>query len=157
MADNNAAFYNAIRYDRPRPDHAGTPYFPSRRGVANPVDTTRDGRGNTDLIIYLIYQWGTLLVLSYHILLAIGFCLAEMNEEDNMHFDVLTLIAQAARDCEIRAKDVMYAVTWANRPVRPRLRINGRVIAMGMAYYCRVGHPCSDFHELFFNGRMYVL
>ena len=33
-------------------------------------------------------------------LLAIGFCIAEMNEWDNMDFDVLTFIAQAARDCE---------------------------------------------------------
>ena len=28
---------------------------------------------------------------------------------------------------------------------------------MGMAYYRRVGRPCNGFHELFFNGLMYVL
>ena len=28
---------------------------------------------------------------------------------------------------------------------------------MGMAYYRRVRCPCNGFHELFFNGLMYVL
>ena len=157
MANNNFDFYNVIRYNCPQPDYAGTPYFPSRHGVTNLVDATRNGRGNTNLIIFLIYQWGTLLVLSFQALLVIRFCLVEMNEEDNMYFDVLTFIAQAARDCEIRAKDVMSAVTEVNRPARLKLRLNGRIIAMGMAYYHRVGRPCSGFHELFFNGLMYVL
>ena len=157
MANNISDFYNAIRYNCPRPEFAGTPYFPSRRGTANLVDEDRDGRGTTDLIIYLIYQWGNLLVSSYQMLLAIGFCIVEMNERDNMEFNVLTFIAQAARDCEIRAKDVMSVVNELLRPANPKLRLNGRIIAMGMAYYNRVGRPCNGFHELFFNGLMYVL
>ena len=75
-----------------------------------------------------------LLVLSYQTLLAIGFCLAEMGKEDNMHPEVLVFILQAARDCVVRAKDVMYAVTEANQPTRLRLRLDGRIIAMGMGY-----------------------
>ena len=87
MAHNIAAFYNAINYNHPRPDFTGTPYFLSllsilnRRGTGNVVDKDRDGRGTTDLIIYSIYQWGDLLVSSYKLLFAIGFCLAEMNEQ----------------------------------------------------------------------------
>ena len=157
MANNNTDVYNAIRYNHPQPDFAGTPYFPSRRGTTNLVDKTRDGRGTTDLIIYSIYQWGTLLISSYQALLAIGFCLAKMNDQDNMDSDVLTVIAQMARDCEIRAKDVMSVVNESLRPAKPKLRLNGRIIAMGMAYYNRVGRPCNGFHELFFNGLMYVL
>ena len=37
------------------------------------------------------------------------------------------------------------------------LRISGKIIAMGMGYYRRGGRPCNGFHELFFNGLMYVL
>ena len=94
-----AAFYNVINYNQPRPDFEGTPYFPSlqrvpnRCGTRNVVDKDRIGRGTTDLIIYSIYQWGDLLVSSYKLLLAIGFCLAEMNERDNMAYNVLTFIA----------------------------------------------------------------
>ena len=96
--------------------------------------------------------------MSYQTLLAIGFCLAEMNDQDNMHFDVLTfIIAQATRDCEIRAKDIVSVVNEAHRPARPKLRLNNQITVMGMAYYCRVGRPSSGFLELFFNGLMYVL
>ena len=85
------------------------------------------------------------------------FCIAEMNKRDNMDCEVLTFITQAARDCEIRAKDVMSVVNESLRPLNPKLRLSSRIIAMGMAYYCRVGRPCNGFHELFFNRLMYVL
>ena len=83
-----------------------------------------------------------------------------MNEEDNMHYDVLMFIGQAARDCEIRAKDVMAEVKEEFRlPNQPnlKLRLNGKIIAMGMSHYRGHGNPCNGFHELFFNGLMFVL
>ena len=127
------------------------------QAITHPVDRTRDISSNTDLIIYSIFQWGAILVSSYQALCAIGFCLAEMHEEDNMDYKVLAFILQAARDCAIRAKDVMDAVTEVNHPPRPKLRINWSIIAMAMGYYPRVGQPCSGYHELFFNGLLYVL
>ena len=51
----------------------------------------------------------------------------------------------------------MSVVNESLRPPNPKLRLSGRIIAMGMAYYCSVGCPCNGFHELFFNRLMYVL
>ena len=156
-----AAFYDAINFNRPRPDHEGTPYFPSaqedQNGSTYAVDRDRDSKGVTEQIIYLIYKWGDILLSSYKTLLTIGFCLVEMDDQDDMTYEVLKFIPQAARDCAIRAKDVMEAVSDKLKFPNPKLRLNGKEIAMGMSHYCRHGSPCNGFHELFFNGVMFVL
>ena len=74
-----------------------------------------------------------------------------------MAYEVLKFIPQAARDCSIRAKDVMEAVSDKLKFPNPKLRLNGKEIAMGMSHYRRHGQPCNGFHELFFNGVMFVL
>ena len=106
-----AAFYNAINYKLPKPNHEGTPYFPSapedQRGSSYIIDRDRDTKCMTKNIIYTIYKWGDILVLSYKTLLVIGFLLAEMDEQDHMSGEVAAFVPQAARDCVIRAKDVM--------------------------------------------------
>ena len=162
MAANEiAAFNDAIDFNRPNADHEGSPYFPSaqegQNGSAHVVDRNREARGVTENIIYSIYEWGDILVSSYKTLLAIGFCLVEMDERDSMTFEVLSFVTQAARDCAIRAKDVMGAVHGDLQIPNPRLRISGKVIAMGMGHYRRHGRPCNGFHELFFNGLVQVL
>ena len=131
MAANDfTAFYDAINFNLPNPGDEGSPYFPSaqegQNGSAHIVDRDREAKGVTEHIIYSIYKWGDLLVSSYKTLLAIGFCLVEMDERDNMTFEVLSFIPQAARDCAIRAKDVMEAVRGEERPSNPRLRLSGK-------------------------------
>ena len=74
-----------------------------------------------------------------------------------MAYNVLAFISQAARDCKIRAKDVTGEVRQSLRFPNPTLRLSGKIIAMGMGYYCRVRCLCNGFHKLFFNGLMYVL
>ena len=80
-----------------------------------------------------------------------------MDGQDNMAYNVLAFIPQAARDCEIRAKDVMGNVKESLQLRDPKLRLSGKIIAMGTSHYRRIGHPCNGFHELFFNGLMFVL
>ena len=78
-----ATFYDAIDFNRPRPDHEGIPYFPSaeedQNGSTYIVDRDRDAKGVTEQIIYSIYKWGDIIVSSYKILLAVGFCLADVD------------------------------------------------------------------------------
>ena len=156
-----AAFYNAINYKLPKPDHEGTPYFPSAQedqsGSSHIVNRDRDAKGLTKSIIYTVYKWGDILVSSYKTLLVMGFCLAEMDERDHMTYEVLAFIPQAARDCVIRAKDVMGKVSEELQFPKTKLRLSGKIIAMGMSHYCGHGSPCNGFHELFFNGLMFVL
>ena len=51
----------------------------------------------------------------------------------------------------------MGEVSAALRFPNPKLRLSGKIIAMGMNHYRKIGHPCNGFHELFFNGLMFVL
>ena len=131
-------------------ENQGTRYFPSRHGnntySNNQIDGTRNNGGGSDLIIFSIFHWGLFLVSSYSSLLAIRFNLAAMQDDDNMAYRVLAFISQAAKDCVTKAKTIMAAVTEVDQPPRPKLRINGSIIVMGMGYYRRVRCPCSRFH-----------
>ena len=94
---------------------------------------------------------------SYSLLLTIGFSLTDMQDDDNMAYKVLASISQAARDCVTREKTIMTSVTEVDQLVRPKLRLSGNIIAMGMGYYHRVRPPCSGYQKLFFNRLLYVL
>ena len=90
------------------------------------------------------------------LLLAIaGFSLASINDVNDMTYEVLIFITQAARDCTIRAKDVMMNARGVQIPVNPVLEQKHNCTGHGLLY-CRVGHPCNGgYHELFFNGLLY--
>ena len=71
---------------------------------------------------------------------------------------MLNFIAQAAKDCTIRAKDVVMNTSGAEIPVNPVFELSGSIIAMGMGHYRRVEDcPCNRYDELFFNGLLYFL
>ena len=114
MANNNIRLYNAIWYNCPPAENQGTPYFPNRHGngtqITQPIEGTRNIRGNADLIIFSIFHWGAFLLSSYLLLLAIGSNLAHMHDNDNMDYKVLVFISQAARDCVTRAKMILKQV-----------------------------------------------
>ena len=74
-----------------------------------------------------------------------------------MTYEVLAFVPQVARDCVIRAKDVIGAVSEELQFPNPKLRFSGKIIAMGMSHYRGHGSSCNGFHELFFNGLMFVL
>ena len=41
---------------------------------------------------------------------------------------------------------------------KPVLQLDGKMITMAMGYYHKkTGHPCNRYHELFYNGLLYIL
>ena len=67
------------------------------------------------------------------------FGLSSINNKDDMIFEVLNFVTKAAKDCMIRAKDVMMNVSAEQRPTKPVLHLDRRVIAMGMGGVLRAG------------------
>ena len=78
---------------------------------------------------------GTNHSLVAFLLLAIRFGFSSIKDVDNMIFKVLSFITTAARDCMIRAKDVMMNVNTEQQPANSVLELDRRVIALAMGYY----------------------
>ena len=118
MSIYNSLFYKSLEFDPPSAQ--GIPYFES--GVTGKVQVgpriNREMRSKTEmeLVIYLVYRWGTITVLSFPALIAIRHELSTINNGDNIIFEVLSFITQATRDCVIRAKQVMMNGSAEQRP-----------------------------------------
>ena len=75
-----------------------------------------------------------------------------------MIFAVLSIITQATSDCVIRAKHVTMNASEEQCPAsKPVHQLDGKMIAMAMGYYCKVVCPFNGYHELFYNGLLYIL
>ena len=109
-----------------------------------------------DIIYFLNQLPDPIEVSRYSTLLSFGMGLAAIDRTEEAPSKESSLfVLYAARDCAIRATDILRQEGIA--PSNPYLCFCGDIIAAGMAEYWQKGSKCQGYHELFFNGGLFVV
>ena len=156
---NNNQLYQRLHFDAKKLE--GTLYFETSSPNHSPsINSGRESKNRANLVIYSIYNWRYIDLLSLHnLLVSIGLSLASsLDNEGDLLSGAVSFIEKVAKDCVIRAKEMMMNVNEQYRSVVPHvLSLQGSIFTMAMAYYQSVGCPCRGYHELFFNRILYIL
>ena len=133
------------------------PYFKSNQHKSVPiVGQSKPSKKKIYNIMHTLNEMTELIeVTSYPTLLHFGMGLATVNTTVLPSDEASLFVLSAARDCVIRATDVLRQIGIA--PKNPNIKFRGDVIAAGMIEYWQKGEECRGYHELFFNGLFLVL